>query len=548
MKKTGTPYKKKDIQTRFEEIEANFREDVPGARKKLRELMAEGHRTRNVYVIGAANFYLGLINFRLGLRSEMLSYALKASAIFRETDDHEMIARSANLLGIAYSAVEEYALAISAYKVAFQTITKHPRGSMKKSTLNCNLAESYFNLGDTAKAISLARKCLFDAFKKDPDNHTLVAIVGINLAEYYETAGDYKEAEAIVELSKPSIRELQSEIDDLALACRQASIAYSKGDLETAARYADEVIAITDRGVDTYELHRDYEKIARAQIKTGDYDRADKLATLLWDYAKKTDMTIDKITAYSLQAEYFDATHNVPQALKFYRRLNELYEHRSLEMKEAQLNVERQTEAMNREVQRIRRQIKEQEKLIEREPLTKLLNRNALPRVMSDFMETATEKHKKVGAIFIDIDYFKEFNDTYGHTKGDAVIRTVSKLCLKEESSRIKFARYGGDEFFGVILGCTDEQISDLARRIIAGVKKAKIPHAQNPGTGQVTLSVGLVNLNMTNEINTLLDIVNYADKALYHAKNNGRNCIYASNFSSEGLSDGVEPYVLISE
>ena len=76
---------------------------------------------------------------------------------------------------------------------------------------------------------------------------------------------------------------------------------------------------------------------------------------------------------------------------------------------------------------------------------------------------------------------------------------------------------------------------------------KAKIPHAPNPGPGQVTLSVGLVTLNMTNEINTLLDIVNYADKALYHAKNNGRNCIYASNLSSEGLSDGVEPYVLIS-
>ena len=73
MKKTGSSYKKKDIQSRFEEIEANFREDVPGARKELRELMAEGRRTRNVYVIGAANFFLGLIKFRLGLRSEKLS-------------------------------------------------------------------------------------------------------------------------------------------------------------------------------------------------------------------------------------------------------------------------------------------------------------------------------------------------------------------------------------------------------------------------------------------------------------------------------------------
>ena len=547
MKKTGSSYKKNDIRSRFEEIEANFREDVPGARKELRELMAEGRRTRNVYVIGAANFFLGLINFRLGLRSEMLSYALKASAIFRETDDHEMIARSANLLGIAYSAMEEYALAVSSYKLAYQTITKHPKGSMKKSTLNCNMAESYFNLGDTEKAISLAKKCLFDAFKKDPDNHTLVAIVGINLAEYYETAGDYEKAEEIVELSKPSIKELESEIDDLALACRQASIAYSKGDIENGKRFADVVIEITGRGVDTYELHRDYEKIARAQIKAGDYDRADKLATLLWDYAKKTDMTIDKITAYRLQAEYFDATHNAPQALRIYRRLNELYERRTLEMKEAQLSVEKQTEAMNREVQRIRRQVKEQEKLIEREPLTKLLNRNALPRVMGEFMETATEKHKKIGAIFIDIDYFKEFNDTYGHTKGDAVIRTVSKLCLKEECARIKFARYGGDEFFGVILGHTDEQIAELARRIYAGVKKAKITHAQNLATGHVTLSIGLVNINMTNEINTLLDIVNYADKALYHAKNNGRNCIYASNLPVEETED-YEPYVRISE
>ena len=201
---------------------------------------------------------------------------------------------------------------------------------------------------------------------------------------------------------------------------------------------------------------------------------------------------------------------------------------------------------MNREVKAFMRELKKQEKLIDRDPMTKLYNRNALPKIMNEFIDTAAIKNKRVGAIFVDIDYFKQYNDTYGHAKGDDIIRSVSDVCLDEECSTVKFARYGGDEFFGVLLGYSDDQISEIARRIARTIRDMDLKHSKNPNGERITLSMGLVNVVMKDTTRTILDIVNYADKAAYHAKNNEKNSIWAYDLEYSNKEKGDERYVKI--
>ncbi|MBR5942344.1 MAG: GGDEF domain-containing protein, partial [Clostridia bacterium] len=168
-------------------------------------------------------------------------------------------------------------------------------------------------------------------------------------------------------------------------------------------------------------------------------------------------------------------------------------------------------------------------------------------RVSSEFIESAAKKRQKVGVIFIDIDCFKECNDTYGHAKGDEIIRQVADVCRKRETKNVRFARYGGDEFFGITRGLTNGEVCDIARIICKDIRLADIPNEKNPNGGRLTLSAGVINVTITDKTDTILEIANYADKALYYAKNAGRNAIYELVHSDGGTNDtGSSAYIKI--
>ncbi len=152
----------------------------------------------------------------------------------------------------------------------------------------------------------------------------------------------------------------------------------------------------------------------------------------------------------------------------------------------------------------------------------------------------------KVGAIFVDIDFFKECNDTYGHARGDEIILKVADACRKEETKNVRFSRYGGDEFFGITRGLTDEKVLNIARRIARTIRDADLPHVNNPNGGRITLSIGVVNMTINDRTNTILDIANNADKALYYAKSAGKNVIYQQIISDPEANEKGVTYVKI--
>ena len=148
-----------------------------------------------------------------------------------------------------------------------------------------------------------------------------------------------------------------------------------------------------------------------------------------------------------------------------------------------------------------------------------------------------------LGAIFMDIDYFKEYNDTYGHAAGDEAIKYIASVCLGVETSTIKFFRYGGDEYFGIVLGHNDEDMEKIALRISETVRASGYEHIKNPNGQHLTVSIGVVNLDMKDSENTILDVIKCADKALYHAKDYGKDVVFASR----ALPDGEHEYYRVT-
>jgi diguanylate cyclase (GGDEF)-like protein len=130
-----------------------------------------------------------------------------------------------------------------------------------------------------------------------------------------------------------------------------------------------------------------------------------------------------------------------------------------------------------------------------------------------------------------DIDFFKEYNDTYGHVIGDDCLVSVAE-CLSDSFKRASDfpARYGGEEFSVILPHTDDEDALNLCESFQENLKMLAIPHSSSEISDYVTMSIGLVTLEFevdkTPDVNA---IIKAADEALYKAKRNGRNRIEVS-------------------
>ncbi|MBM4763086.1 GGDEF domain-containing protein [Bacillus sp. B15-48] len=165
-------------------------------------------------------------------------------------------------------------------------------------------------------------------------------------------------------------------------------------------------------------------------------------------------------------------------------------------------------------------------KTVYTDPLTGIFNRRYFSREYKKTYQEYLRDQIVFSLLIIDIDYFKKYNDTYGHRNGDRCLIKVTDTLAKGVRKNDSVCRIGGEEF-GIILPNTnkDEAIS-LAERLCKQVEELKIPHINSDVCTYVTVSIGV------STANTIIDSVNLnmeklfslADQALYESKKSGRN------------------------
>lgn len=161
------------------------------------------------------------------------------------------------------------------------------------------------------------------------------------------------------------------------------------------------------------------------------------------------------------------------------------------------------------------------EKLANRDGLTGLYNHRYFHEQLSKDFLRARRYHESLSCIFLDIDYFKKFNDTYGHQTGDIVLSTLGQVIRDTIRDSDFAARYGGEEF-AIILYHTERQTAlHVAERLRQTVEHCDVRDKDN--VLRITISLGVATFPHE-QIHNHRQIVECADKALYKAKKNGRN------------------------
>jgi diguanylate cyclase (GGDEF)-like protein len=155
--------------------------------------------------------------------------------------------------------------------------------------------------------------------------------------------------------------------------------------------------------------------------------------------------------------------------------------------------------------------------------LTGIANRRRLDEYVTQAWHNAMRNGSLVALMMMDIDYFKRYNDHYGHGAGDECLRQVAqaldKLCWRKTEL---VARYGGEEFAWVLLDTGLEEAMALAEKVLGTIRSLAIPHEKGTAEGVITMSIGVAATAPTPE-RRLEDFINTADQHLYEAKERGR-------------------------
>lgn len=229
-----------------------------------------------------------------------------------------------------------------------------------------------------------------------------------------------------------------------------------------------------------------------------------------------------RLSEYIERLEHFsNLLRSPPAGEEMVRELDEVYRQtRSTE--DAQRQLSEQMGLIFQEVEALRQELEQVKEESMTDALTGISNRRAFDATLEHAVLDARENQHPLTLLLVDIDHFKQFNDTYGHLVGDKVLRFVAATLKRNVKGKDTAARFGGEEF-AVILPDTDlkgaEAVAEQIRTAISSGKLKDSSSGESYGT--ITTSIGVAQFKLSDLPG---DLLLRADRALYLAKSKGRN------------------------
>lgn len=180
------------------------------------------------------------------------------------------------------------------------------------------------------------------------------------------------------------------------------------------------------------------------------------------------------------------------------------------------------------ELDKIRESLKQAELHSNTDALTGLANRRALEAFLRSAQIAAMETGEPLSVLMIDIDHFKQFNDSFGHQVGDQVLRLVARVLQEGVREGDLAARYGGEELMAALPGANLDMCADVAERIRRRISEARLTRrATGEEISSVTVSIGVAQFRLAEPAEAMIE---RCDRALYQAKRSGRNRTITEN------------------
>ncbi len=265
-----------------------------------------------------------------------------------------------------------------------------------------------------------------------------------------------------------------------------------------------------------YKEYLDEEDEADSQ-----FDRS--LKRLINSLIKKMDLWSDKL---SEQTKELSQAHNSLSHgdldQKQLKNLTSKVLESANSMRDATTNFNDYILGAQDEITDLREQLIEAKVQVMTDELTEVGNRKSFNNTIVELTEDAKDNPESLSLIMTDIDHFKRFNDNFGHLVGDSVLRYFTSIIKKQKQPNESLSRYGGEEFAILIADSNKKSVLKRAEKIRHSIQEAKLKRkGSTKELGQITASFGVSTYRAEETIDQFID---RADKALYLAKESGRN------------------------
>lgn len=498
----------------------DIRFDDPQKEKELCMQMLSESKDRYTEAFGRT--YLGDAYHTLGQIDEAL-FELGRGLKLAEADGYEeLLFVLYNLIGIIYMYRDDEQTALD-YFFNGIALSEKVNDKMMQATLLANIAYAYRAAGAYDKAERMTDR-FYQMMCEASENELNVELDKIS----YETdkIGLYlcrNEPDKAWELMQLSEIQADTGVEKY---INFASYYGIKGDHKQCAMYIDTAMSILSEDVNRYESILYQFEIIRIAIDAGLYEKALQISEISEEMMEENINIGKRVKLMGYRIEIYEAlgcTDELSEAYKRYFEYDTIYEE---EKKQAAVTRIRRKIELIYEIDR-KKQIEQRQAALSdkrsNDELTGLYNRWGLKNRIKQLYSETDSMNTTLMVAIADVDFFKEYNDTYGHIAGDRCLKSVADILKHNIGADGIICRYGGDEFLFVVSDISKAMAEQLLSKISAGLTNKNIENSQSGVSDRVTISVGAVIAKQSAAMD-FETLIHEADMALYEVKNNSKN------------------------
>ena len=456
------------------------------------------------------------------------TYKLEAFSIARDKNDYSMMTSIATDLGISYLTTENYGQGLDYLKKAYQYAQMmEEKDYSKEAYIISSICEAYIDMEAYEKCENE-----LEFYKELIDNIPEGKFKRDELTKYYQVYAMYSIAtdnlDKALEYTNMTEQRYKEEVTfsyanfDIYINDLYGDIYYKKGEYDKALNYYLYIKNEFDnRGIPEYDLDN-LNDLYKTYKALGDHEKAYRYIEARYNSLEKTyRMQESQHSDYLI--EQFESEQKEAEILKLQEKNKDLFviiicgTMLVIIFIIATIVIFRK----NREIRQLNEKFRN---LSEIDELTKLYNRRALDEYLKRKWGVLVRARKPVAVAMIDVDFFKKYNDYYGHQDGDIVLKMVASIIRSNIRKEDFVARYGGEEFIIIMPGTDVNMAITVIKRIQVELEKKHIEHKESTVADHVTISIGI---SVSKKTESYSEIIKKADDALYEAKKI-RNTVYA--------------------
>ena len=525
----------------------------PSVVRTAEKLLKEARKLQDDALIGFTCYYLAEASYTFSLdHDKFKSTVVRAMEHLQLASEFSLLGKCYNLLGIDALLRGTMSLGMDYLMTALRYCNSNDETNLR-GVVNSNIGHIYADLGDYTEALHYLKDAITD-IQRYPDDqmyfrdmllcYTMEGNYYLKQNRHLEKARScLKKANSIWKKS-PLLQDVN---DELILSILRIKVQHYSGLQAERDAEIHNLLELLKNFQGLADLVEDICDVGLFLLEIGDLDSTRTLLQLTEPSLSSLDVPSMKIQITQLKIEYYTKAGLEAERLKtaglYYDLSRELRLNEAVSYKFS-IDIRRSMEEMRLSQEKIQQENLRLLRQAEYDQLTGLPNRYHLNRFSEQAFDRAFQNQSSLAMEILDIDYFKEYNDTYGHQAGDICLQQISEQIryLTRNHPDVYSARYGGDEFVIIYEGMTDDEVTSLAASLRNRIRDLAILHETSKIDSCITVSQGIRN-SVPKEGNKLWDYMYTADNALYSVKKHRKGeivLLHSAVISQKSLADAM--------